>query len=152
MGDTSKIGPRRISGRRRWKGEIAMSRYSAQARVGTAVFAILAIVGTAPLSALTMQECSAKYRAAQASGTLGRTTWQDFRKTNCAMNATLGYTATTFPKGISPKYRNESVGKARMHTCLDQYKANKAGNRNGGLRWIDKGGGYYSECNRRLKG
>ena len=36
-----------------------------------------------------------------------------------------------------------------MHTCLDQYNANKA---NGGLNWIQKGGGYYSECNKRLKG
>ncbi len=35
---------------------------------------------------------------------------------------------------------------ARMHTCLDQYNANKTTNGNGG-----KGGGYYSECNRRLK-
>jgi hypothetical protein len=39
-----------------------------------------------------------------------------------------------------------------MLTCLDQYHANKAGNGNGGLRWIQKGGGYYSECNKHLKG
>jgi hypothetical protein len=39
-----------------------------------------------------------------------------------------------------------------MLTCLDQYKANKADNMNGGLRWIQKGGGYYSMCNRHLKG
>jgi hypothetical protein len=37
-----------------------------------------------------------------------------------------------------------------MHTCLDQYNANKAGNGNGSLKWIQKGGGYYSECNKRL--
>jgi hypothetical protein len=29
--------------------------------------------------------------------------------------------------------------------------ANKATNANGGLKWIEKGGGYYSECNKRLK-
>jgi hypothetical protein len=45
-----------------------------------------------------------------------------------------------------------SAGKARMETCLDQYKENKATNGNGGLKWIQKGGGYYSECNKRLKG
>jgi hypothetical protein len=39
-----------------------------------------------------------------------------------------------------------------MLTCLDQYHANKAGTGNGGLKWIQKGGGYYSECNKRLKG
>ena len=53
---------------------------------------------------------------------------------------------------MSPKYSNESAGKARMHTCLDQYNANKAANGNGGLKWIQKGGGYYSECNKQLKG
>ena len=39
-----------------------------------------------------------------------------------------------------------------MHTCLDQYNANKVASANGGLKWIEKGGGYYSECNKRLKG
>lgn len=38
-----------------------------------------------------------------------------------------------------------------MHTCLDQYNTNKTGTGNGGLKWIQKGGGYYSEC-KRLKG
>ena len=57
-----------------------------------------------------------------------------------------------FPTAVSPKYSTETAGKARMHTCLDQYNANKAANRNGGLNWIQKGGGYYSECNKRLKG
>jgi len=39
-----------------------------------------------------------------------------------------------------------------MHTCLDQYNANKANGGNGGLKWIMKGGGYYSQCNKLLKG
>ena len=55
-----------------------------------------------------------------------------------------------FPIGVSPKYSGESAGKARMHTCLDQYNANKATNANGGLKWIERGGGYYSACNKRL--
>ena len=57
-----------------------------------------------------------------------------------------------FPSAVDAKYSKESAGKARMATCLDQYKANKANNGNGGLKWIQKGGGYYSECNKRLKG
>ena len=57
-----------------------------------------------------------------------------------------------FPTAVSPKYAKESAGRARMHTCLDQYNENKASNGNGGLNWIQKGGGYYSECNKRLKG
>src|SRR5271168_4057696 len=43
-----------------------------------------------------------------------------------------------FPSAVDPKYAKESAGKGRMHTCLDQYKANKATNTNGGLKWIEK--------------
>jgi hypothetical protein len=60
--------------------------------------------------------------------------------------------AAVFPTSVAPKYSSESAGKARMHTCLDQYNANKAANGNGGMKWIEKGGGYYSQCNSRLKG
>jgi len=139
-----------------------------------------------PLSsgnALTMKECSAKYKAAQSAGTLKGTKWNDFRKAECGPTASAAPAATpateaktaapkgreaaparpqttgigssgnaSFPSAISPKYSNESAGKARMHTCLDQYNANKASDRNRGLKWIEKGGGYYSECNKRLKG
>ena len=56
-----------------------------------------------------------------------------------------------FPSAVDPKYSKESAGKARMHTCADQWKANKAANTTGGLQWIQKGGGYWSECNKKLK-
>jgi hypothetical protein len=115
--------------------------------------------------ALTMQECSAKFKEARSAGTLNGMNWQAFRKAQCGAGAAaattttpstapkLGYgTSAVFPSAISPKYSQESAGKARLHTCLDQYKANKASNSNGGLVWIAKGGGYYSECNKRLKG
>jgi len=122
-----------------------------------------------PAQALTMKECSAKYQAAKSAGTLNGQSWRDFRKAQCGADATAaapaaGAPATTpatapkatgnavFPTAISPKYSSESAGKARMHTCLDQYNANKATNANGGLKWIQKGGGYYSECNKQLKG
>jgi hypothetical protein len=57
-----------------------------------------------------------------------------------------------YPTAVDSKYSKETAGKARMHTCVDQYNANKATNGNGGLKWIEKGGGYYSECNKKLKG
>ena len=60
-------------------------------------------------------------------------------------------TGVVFPKLIDPKYAKESAGKARMHTCRDQYYANKPTNGNGGHKWIEKGGGYYSLCNAALK-
>ena len=56
-----------------------------------------------------------------------------------------------FPSAVDPKYSKEAAGKARMHTCADQWKVNKAANTTGGLQWIQKGGGYWSECNKKLK-
>jgi hypothetical protein len=131
-----------------------------------AVLAAVALQGTSA-QALTMAECSAKYKAAKADGTLNGMKWNDFRKAQCGSEASAAPAAApatapapapvatgnaVFPSAVSPKYSKESAGKARMHTCLDQYDANKANNGNGGLKWIQKGGGYYSECNKRLKG
>jgi len=122
--------------------------------------------------ALTMQECSAKYKAVKDAGMLNGMKWNDFRKAECGANVTAAPavaqpTTTTkpaalpmpapaaagavFPSAVSSKYSGESAGKARMQTCLEQYKANKENNANGGLKWIQKGGGYYSECNKHLK-
>lgn len=58
----------------------------------------------------------------------------------------------SFPAKVDPKYASEPAGKQRMHTCLDSYNAAKAAGTLGDLKWIQKGGGYYSECNKRLKG
>ena len=146
--------------------------------------AALLIVPISSGNALTMKECSTKYKAAQSAGTLQGKTWSDFRKAECGPASSaapasapttdakaaapkgpgvkeparpqttgIGSSGTaTFPSAISPKYSKEPAGKARMQTCLDQYNSNKASDRNGGLKWIEKGGGYYSECNKRLKG
>jgi len=65
---------------------------------------------------------------------------------------TVAPKGVVFPKAVDSKYASESAGKARMHTCLDQYHTNKANNSLGGLKWIQKGGGYYSICNAKLKG
>jgi hypothetical protein len=133
----------------------------------------MALAGAAWLAphaagAVTMQECSKLYKAAQADGSIGTMKWNDFRKAKCgdsaaatpakpapatpapAKHATAG--KAVFPSAVSSKYSKESAGKARMHTCLDQYNANKATNANAGLKWIEKGGGYYSQCNAHLKG
>ena len=142
----------------------------------------LASMAVSPAQALTMSECSAKYKAAQTAGTLNGQKWNDFRKAECGdaarpaaattaapasaeakpsdtkPDATKPATApvatgpATFPTAIDPKYAKETPGKARMHTCVDMYNANKSGTGNGGLKWIQKGGGYYSECTKRLKG
>lgn len=59
--------------------------------------------------------------------------------------------AAVFPKAIAQKYSEETPGKARLKTCVDQYNANKTANANGALKWIEKGGGYWSQCNTKLK-
>ena len=129
-----------------------------------AVLAAVVLQGTSA-HALTMAECSAKYKAAKDANTLNGMKWNDFRKANCGAEASATPAAApapaparaaagnaVFPTAVSPKYSKESAGKSRMHTCLDQYDANKANNGNGGLKWIQKGGGYYSQCNAKLKG
>lgn len=125
----------------------------------------------------TVKECTAEWKAAEATKTTGGKKRADFiaacrQETAAApaaapaepapapkptakrppMAAPAATGNAVFPSAVSPKYSKESGGKARMHTCLDQYKENKANNANGGMKWIQKGGGYYSECNKRLKG
>lgn len=56
-----------------------------------------------------------------------------------------------FPAAIDPKYAAEKPTRGRMHSCVDAYRAAKKAGRLNGLRWIQKGGGFYSQCNRRLK-
>jgi hypothetical protein len=129
----------------------------------TALVAALAIQSSA--HALTMTECSAKYKDAKAAGTLNGASWNDFRKSQCdagtgsAAKASAAPTGTiavaanaVFPTAVDAKYSSEKPGRARRKTCLDQYKANKTANANGGLRWLQKGGGYYSQCVKKLKG
>lgn len=142
------------------------------------IVAAVALQGTSA-HALSMAECSAKYKAAKDAGSLNGQKWNDFRKAQCGSDATAAPApaATTaaaptaapapkpaaapasapmgnavFPSALSSKYSTEKAGKARMLTCRDQYMANKASNANGGLHWIQRGGGYYSECNKHLKG
>jgi hypothetical protein len=175
-------------------------------------FASLAVLGSlsfvTPAAALSMKECSAKYKAAQAANTLNGMKWNDFRAAQCGTDATAAPAtaapaataaapatttkpaATTkamtaaakpaaadaepdaaappakeppkptmkapagvsFPAAVSPKYTTETAGKARFHTYVDAYNDNKAKNTLNGVKWIEKGGGYYSLCNTKLKG
>ena len=154
-----------------------------------AISGFAALAASAPAQALTTQECSAKYQAAKAAGTLNGQKWNDFRKSECGADAAAP-TATpaaapaaapatapkeveakpkkeaapaataepvptgnaVFPTAVDPKFAQEKPGLAREHTCAEQWKANKAANTTGGMKWNQKGGGgYYSECNKRLK-
>ena len=72
--------------------------------------------------------------------------------TAAGSDATVVAANAVFPTAVDSKYSNEKPGRARRKTCLDQYKANKATSANGGLKWLQKGGGYYSQCVKKLKG
>ncbi|SFO47582.1 hypothetical protein SAMN03159463_02046 [Mesorhizobium sp. NFR06] len=122
---------------------------------------------------LSMAECSTKYQAAKTANKLNGMKWNDFRKAECGAGAADDDTVpapteatftkepakptvtapkgVTFPTAISPKFANETPAKGRMHTCLEQYYANKDANTLNGLKWIQKGGGFYSLCNAKLK-
>src|ERR1041384_7411872 len=56
---------------------------------------VIAATIAVPVYALTMQECSAKYKAAQAAGTLNGMKWNDFRKAQCGPGATAAAPSPT---------------------------------------------------------
>ncbi|MCH4026196.1 MAG: hypothetical protein LKH76_04085 [Acetobacter fabarum] len=132
--------------------------------------------------AMTVKECHEKFKEAKTANTLKGQSFKEFKASSCDVATTPASAApkaatpatpasaeapkpaksvaatevapsnATLPSAVAPQYAKLSAGKARMQTCLDQYNANKASNANGGLKWIEKGGGYYSVCNKRLKG
>jgi hypothetical protein len=135
------------------------------------------LVSAHPAAALTEKECSAQYQAAKKAGTLNGQSWKDYRAANCAATTTTTPApaaksaaaapeapkptaaaapaqagSPVFPDKIDPKYASLKAGTGRMKTCDDQYKANKATGGNAGMKWIQKGGGYYSACSKHLKG
>jgi hypothetical protein len=99
-------------------------------------------------AAPTIPGCAVKYMAAELAGKLKGRKWKEFRQEECGTSEVM----VVFPTAVAPKYSSEKPDKARTLTCADQFKANKATNGNGGLKWIEKTGGYYSECVFRLKG
>jgi hypothetical protein len=158
----------------------------------------LALCGTGQAQSVRSQ-CSTKYQAAKAAGTLNGQSWNQFYS-QCAAEAKAGgetqpvapasvappatpaatpeapppaapkpkKTVTApeapppaeapaeagspvFPAAISPQYSTLTPHMQRLKTCDDQYKLNKKTNSNGGLKWTQKGGGYYHECNNKLK-
>ncbi|MDF2119579.1 hypothetical protein PY365_28860 [Roseiarcaceae bacterium H3SJ34-1] len=137
---------------------------------------LLGAASPASAQANVMKACGEKYQAAKADKTLGTQTWNQYlaacRKDMAAATPAAASAApaaapakpamapaapaaagnAVFPTAISPKFSTLSAGKQRQQTCLEQYNANKETNSNGGLKWIQKGGGYYSQCNARLKG
>ena len=137
---------------------------------------VLVAWSVSPASALTMKECGETYRAAKQGGTLNGMDWAAFRKAKCATSdaesvgadtveiaeqqkketsaavaSTVAPAGVTFPTTLAAEFKTEKPAKARMKTCLQGYHDNKEAGTLNGLRWVQKGGGYYSLCNARLK-
>jgi hypothetical protein len=112
----------------------------------------------ASAQALTMKECSAKYKEAKAAGTLNGMKWNDFRKSQCGAEATPPPAAeskpapapTTAEKPVAEKPVSDGrkAEYARERACGKEWKADKAaGKIQAGMKWPQ----YWSECNKRKK-
>jgi hypothetical protein len=139
-----------------------------------ALFAALAF--SAPANAMSMKECSVKFQAAKADGSAANVKWNDFRAKFCGSDAAaadksdeadVAKTAekeppapaktvaapkgVSFPQAIDKKYAAETPAKGRLHTCVDAYHVNKDAGTLADLKWVQKGGGYWSLCSHKLK-
>ena len=144
-------------------------------RFGMSLLACSFIAGGAAVAApassgkLSFLACHKAFSDAKKAGTLNGQSYSQFKQDRCsgsAQTASVGRAPASvtpaaapvvsgdavFPAQINPQLASLAPGKARMETCLAQYRANKAAGKNGGLKWVQKGGGYYSQCNARLKG
>jgi hypothetical protein len=67
------------------------------------------VLAAPPAQALTMKECSAKYKAAKDAGTLNGQKWNDFRKAECGSDAATAPAAT--PTTAAPPAKQDSSTK-----------------------------------------
>ena len=125
-----------------------------------------------------MKACGEQWQAAKASGTSLGVTWPVFLaecraaqaqkpvegpgpvsapkrspmpKPEPAAQPNRPAGTPKFPTKIEPQFADLRPSQARQKTCSAQYQANKADGGNAGLKWREKGGGYWSLCNQRLK-
>jgi hypothetical protein len=113
----------------------------------------------APAYALTAKECSAKYQAAKAAGTLNGMKWNDFRKAECGGEAPAPTPPPAAEKPAAPPPAAAAAEKkpatggraamiARERACGAEWKAAKAaGTRPPGMKWPQ----YWSDCDKRKK-
>jgi hypothetical protein len=113
----------------------------------------------APAYALTAKECSAKYQAAKAAGTLNGMKWNDFRKAECGGEApaptpppAAEKPAASPPAAAAAEKKPATGGRAAMiareRACGAEWKAAKAaGTRPPGMKWPQ----YWSDCDKRKK-
>jgi len=116
---------------------------------------------TAPAADTKATDAKAKADAKAAEKAAAKAARAEKRKADKAAAATnkaaadaaakLPIKDAVYPTKIADEFKSRKPSKARFATCLAQYKVNKATNANGGMKWIQKSGGYYSACNKKLK-
>lgn len=119
-----------------------------------------------------MKICGEKWQSAKAAGATNGATWPTFlaecRTRLPSAPAQAGKPAPkpavdpqasakvagapVFPTVIAAKFADLRPAQARQKTCSEQYQTNKGTGGNAGLGWLEKGGGYWSQCNKKLKG
>jgi hypothetical protein len=133
---------------------------------GLALAALANAAAPRPAHALTMVECSAKYKAAKTAGTLNGMKWNDFRKAQCGADAAAapapaaasapaapaaGAPAATASAPSAKPVKPVSAGRqamiARERACGADWKAAKAAGKTAGQKWPQ----FWSECNKRKK-
>lgn len=114
---------------------------------------------------LSFKECGAKYRAAKADGSLGDRKWLNYRHSECGITAatfrqppvrseasrTEAMSRLTFPVALAAEFNGQKPWEARMRTCLKSYREAKKAGTLYGVKWVEKGGGYYSLCSAKLR-
>ncbi len=124
-----------------------------------------------------MKVCGEKWQSAKAAGTTAGNNWPKFLA-ECRSGLSAAPAAKpdvkpasvpaktpsqpilpsdpkgspVLPAAVDAKFASLRPAQARQKTCSEQFQANKASDANAGLRWIQKGGGYWSLCNKKLKG
>ena len=90
------------------------------------VVALSALALAQSANALTMRQCSQKYKAAHDAGIVGTPTWNEFRKAEC------GPDATTALKNTEP---STAAAGPSAHECSVKYQAAKSADTLGGMTW-----------------
>lgn len=144
-------------------------------------FAISPVFAAPAPAALSNQQCHKAFQAAKANNSLNGQNYNAFKAAKCTAQAVPASSApapmntaqnvpeapmtsspsappamagsgnVVFPNSIPAQFASLAAGKARMQACLAQYNVNKTNGGNGNLKWIQSGGGYYSECTKHLK-
>lgn len=141
-------------------------RFLASVAGGAAFAGALLLSASVPASALTVQECSAKYQAAKTAGTLGGQNWNQFRAKNCGDDATPAAAPAApaaAPKAAAPapataatpttaavgdiKGGGRAAAQARQKQCGAEWRADTDKLKAQYGSWPK----YYSACNTRIK-